>query len=135
MLSSFLYISEKISINQDVLEILNNFYGKKILITGCYGPLAKYMIEKLNIQFIFDEIYGTEVGYFNYVVQQHPYGRDKLKYYPNDSYLIGIGNAWSDRYYLNNCNQAFIISGNKKLERIAIRKKWKIIFEPIANKV
>ena len=38
-----------VSIPLAVLKIVKNFKGKKILLTGCYEPLAIYMLKKLRI--------------------------------------------------------------------------------------
>ena len=66
-------ILKNISLNNDVLEIVNNFNGRKILVTGCYDLLANHMLEDLNVQGVFDEIYGTEMGVLNFFVKRHPY--------------------------------------------------------------
>ncbi len=123
----YLYIAENYLVNNNVLKIVNNFKGKKILLTGCYRPLAKYMLKELKIDFIFDEIYGSEMGCWNYIIKSHPYGHDKLKFLPNNAELFGIGNAWSDRFFLKKCNNVYIVSGSKKLEKLAFSKKWEII--------
>ena len=62
-------------INNHVLEIIQNFKGKKILLTGCYEPLVNYILKKLHIYDEFDMIIGSKVGLLNFFVIQHPYGK------------------------------------------------------------
>ena len=121
-------IEKNISINNKVLNIVKNFKGEKILLTGCYEPLANHVLNKLNIKYLFNSVIGTKIGYLNYFVRYHPFGKDKVKYIKNNSYVVGIGNSWSDRFFLSACNEAYIISGSKKLEKIATKNKWQLIY-------
>ena len=111
-------------VNNHVLEIIQNFKGKKILLTGCYEPLANYILKKLHIYDEFDMIIGSKVGLLNFFVIQHPYGKDKIKYLKNTHCYIGLGDSYSDKYFLDNCEKVYIINGNQKLEKYAVNNNW-----------
>ena len=111
-------------INNHVLEIIQNFKGKKILLTGCYEPLANYILKELQIYDEFDIIIGSKVGLLNFFVIQHPYGKDKIKYLKNTHCYIGLGDSFSDKYFLDNCEKVYIIKGNQKLEKYAANNNW-----------
>ena len=111
-------------INKHVLEIIRNFKGKKILLTGCYEPLANYILKELHIYDEFDIIIGSKVGLFNFFVIQHPYGKDKINFLVNTYCSVGLGDSFSDKYFLDNCEKVYIVSGNQKLERYAVNKNW-----------
>ena len=124
---SNIFFSEHIKkdlINYKVLEIIRNFNGNKILLTGCYEPLASFYLEKLNIKSIFDKVIGCRVGMFNFFIKYHPYGRDKVKFLDGHSCSIGLGDSFSDNYFLNHCEKVYIVGDNKKLIRYATKNNW-----------
>ena len=47
-LNNFFNLKNKQLINQNVFEIIRNFKGNKIILTGCYEPLAVFFKETKN---------------------------------------------------------------------------------------
>lgn len=121
------HIINYIIINEEVIEVIQNFTGRKILLTGCYEPLAISILEKLNLKKTFDVVIGTKLGCYNLFIKQHPIGHDKLPYLAQNSYSVGIGNSWGDRFFLLHCKMAYIVAGSKKLEKLAVQKNWHIL--------
>ena len=111
-------------INYKVLELIKDFNGNKILLTGCYEPLASFYLEKLNIKSVFDKVIGCRMGMFNFFINHHPYGRDKVKFLYGHSCSIGLGDSFSDNYFLNHCQKVYIVGDNKKLIDYAFKNNW-----------
>tara|TARA_Y100000768_G_scaffold386286_2_gene374330 strand:+ start:1559 stop:2179 length:621 start_codon:yes stop_codon:yes gene_type:complete len=120
----FFDFKNKQLINQNVIEIIRNFKGNKILLTGCYEPLAVFFLKKLKIDYMFDDIIGSRVGAFNFFVDQHPFGKDKVKFLSNYICSIGLGDSFIDNYFLKHCEKIYVVGDNQKLISYAIKNGW-----------
>lgn len=111
-------------VNYKVLEIVKNFKGSRILLTGCYEPLANFYLEKSNIYSIFDKVIGCRVGKFNFFVNQHPYGKDKVKFLSDKVCAVGLGDSYVDNYFLSLCDKVYIVGGSQRLIKYAKKDEW-----------
>lgn len=130
MFNDFLEEVEKtITVNEKTEAFLNEKKSegyKLILLTGSYEMLVKRFLEKRNIA-LFDEVIGCTVGKSGFFVERHPYGHNKCDFIDMSKYRIGIANEFADRFYLEKCNEAFVVGDDEKLLNIAEEKKWRRI--------
>ena len=64
-----------------ILSVVKNFTGKKVLLTGCYGPLAHHILEELNLRSVFDEIAPNLSGIgFKILLDIFASSKKKIKY-------------------------------------------------------
>ncbi len=110
---------------QTTLDFVQNFEGKRLLLTGSYEPLVKRYLEKKEIFHIFDKIVGSDISKNGFKVVKHPFGVHKKQYVKTDWNSVGIGNEHYDRYFLEKCSQAYVVNPDQKLYALAVRNGWK----------
>lgn len=100
---------DQIHIKNSTIELINRLrYDKLIILTGSYHQLVEKFLA-ICLPAFADEVIGSTVKGNKFVVDRHPYGKGKKKFVDIDNYNIGIANEDSDRFYLDLCNEKFII--------------------------
>jgi len=120
------FISEKLQdlkINNSVLDLIENYDGHKIILSGSEAELISLFLDAKGINFI-DDVYGAEVGYLGCVFLNQPRGKSKCKYGMSD---VAIGNHYSDRFFMNQSNTKYIISGDNKIMKYAKIRGWNLL--------
>lgn len=117
----------KITLRSEVLEYIKNFNGKKVLLTGSRLDLVKKYLLYYRQQDLFDEIIGTQTEKKGFVIKIHPYGKEKVKYIRKYDNIVGIGNEYVDRYFLQLCKEVIVVNPDDKLEQVARKNNWKLI--------
>ena len=110
-------------ISEEVLYEVNTFNGERILLSGSESGLISLLLEFKGIE-VFDRIIGSETTFFGIVFSQQPYGRGKNRFGPAN---VSIGNSWPDRFLLNSSGKAIVVDGEKRLTKLAKKKRWRII--------
>jgi phosphoserine phosphatase len=120
----------RIEVNERVRDFVRSFGGRKTLLTGCYQPLAEKWLRLTDNRALFDEVVGSETDWGQFLVSRHPHGRGKVGLLPardRGVELTGIGNEYADRFFLRLCDHAYIVPGDRLLERLATREGWKTL--------
>ncbi|MBD5116125.1 MAG: haloacid dehalogenase-like hydrolase [Ruminococcaceae bacterium] len=117
----------QIHINQNVLEKIKDFDGKTIILTGSDQQLVYSFLRKKGIIDLIEKVIGNQVGKSGIRVLCHPYGRDKCKLLSDSAYKVGIANESADIFYLSECDEAYIVSGDAELENAAKKNGWRMI--------
>lgn len=111
------------NINDSVMDIIENFEGKRIIVTGSETELIRLFLEYKNIN-CFNEIYGAKIGILGFIFLNQPRGRSKCKYGYSD---VAIGNHYSDRFFLSMSENSYVVKGDDKFVRYATSKGWNIL--------
>ena len=111
------------SINEEVLSEVNTFEGERILLSGSETGLISMLLEFKDIG-VFDRIIGAETTFFGIVFSRQPYGRSKNRVGPA---TVSLGNSWPDRFLMNSSKKAIVVNGDKRLTKLAEKKKWRIM--------
>lgn len=122
IVEKFLSSSYAPVVNENVLDVVQSYACKKILLTGSDERLVKAFLAEHHLDNIFDNIIGQKGTSFT--ISQHPYGKDKLKFLPHASNLIGLGNEFADRYFLEKCHTVYIVQPDSKLKEFSQGKDW-----------
>ncbi len=117
----------QIHINQGVLKKIKDFNGKVVILTGSDQQLVYEFLLRKGLINLIDKVIGNQVGKSGIRVIYHPYGREKCKFLDNSAYKVGIANEAADIFFLSGCDEAYIISGDPKLENAAKKNGWRRI--------
>jgi len=126
LIDEFVEKNTSIIINMDVLSILNNSGYKKILLTGSNQYLVEKVLWKNDIIDAFDLVIGSKTDKKGLVVLQHPYGKGKVEFMPENC-QIGIGNEIVDRFFLEKCETAYVVNPSDELKKLSQEKGWSIL--------
>lgn len=118
---------EQINLNMSVISYLYSFDGEIVVLTGSDEILVEEFLKRADLLNNVHHVIGAQMGKEGLVVKRHPYGKDKCNYIEKADYILGIANEPVDQYFLSMCNEALIVKGSKKLERIAKEKNWSVI--------
>lgn len=120
--------NDELLINEKVLLELEERKAthKIILLTGSFEELVRFFMEKNGKTYIFDEIIGCQVKKrHTFFVKRHPYGKDKCKFIHVEEKIVGIANEYVDRFYLQMCDEVFIVNAEEKLCILAKKLGWR----------
>ncbi len=112
-----------IQVNQKIADYVVDFEGEKVLLTGCYEPLAMAYLKYSNYESIFDKVIGAKTTCNGFVLKRHPFGRSKLNFINRPS--VGIGNSIYDRYFLEKCEIPLIFNPDENLIAHAKKLGWR----------
>lgn len=107
------------------LSFVKHFEGKKILLTGSDERLVNGFLERKGEGELFDEVIGLTGS--STMIKRHPYGKDKVGFLPMGVRLTGVGNEYVDRYFLEKCDDAYIVNPEHKLREFAKTRSWKVL--------
>ena len=117
-----------IKINRTVYNFIETFNGYKVLLTGSSVELVCSFLHANNMDSLFDEVIGCTTKKNGFLINKHPYGKDKVAFLENmKGYKIGLENEYADRYFLCKCDEVFIVNPDDELERFAKEHGWNTI--------
>lgn len=100
---------QEIKAKNDTIKLLKSIkYNKLIILTGSYQQLVELYLARVNFIHV-NKVIGTKVSKNRLFVKQHPFGKSKCSFVDINNYNIGVANDFSDHYYLDMCNEQYII--------------------------
>jgi phosphoserine phosphatase len=131
LIEQFLLQDRKVKLRKSVLDLIDNFEGDVVLITGCNERLASKYLYSLGIFEKFKAIHGSSTIGSGFILKHHPYGKSKLKYL--DAYtqpFFSIGDSYADRYLFFQSSFAMVVQPSKKLRTLARKMSWTVLESP-----
>ncbi len=114
-----------ISFAPNVLRFVEDFKGKKVLLTGSDEDLAAAFLKFTERSDLFDEVCGSKTAPNGFAVIRHPFGRGKLPFIDAKAASVGIGNEYADRFFLEKCSKAYVAAPDGRLRVTAVKSGWK----------
>jgi trehalose-6-phosphatase len=97
------------------VRYVQEFKGKRILLTGSFEKLTLRWLERTNLDSLFDEVIGCRVYEESCQIEIHPYGKSKLVLLGGQVPDIALANEYADRYILGVSKMAVCVGDDAKL--------------------
>jgi phosphoserine phosphatase len=131
LIEQFLMQERKVELRKSVLDLIDEFEGDVVLITGCNEHLATKFLYALGIFEKFKTIHGSSTFGSGFLLKHHPYGKSKVKYL--DAYtqpFFSIGDSYADRYLFFQSSFAIVVQPSNRLRILARKMSWTILESP-----